>query len=73
MASAGVLADEAGLGKKVQAAALVALLAEARGCPGPHLVLAPRALLSGWVGPLQTSIICGIYLIEIYYIHRICC
>lgn len=57
VACAGVLADEAGLGKTVQAAALLALLAESKGCPGPHLVLVPRAVLSGWVGAPADSII----------------
>lgn len=55
MLRAGVLADEMGLGKTVQAISLVALLAEAKDCPGPHLVLAPKAVLPNWVRILQTS------------------
>ena len=38
----GILADEMGLGKTIQTIALLALLAEAKGNPGPHLVLAPK-------------------------------
>ena len=38
----GILADEMGLGKTIQTIALLALLAEAKGNPGPHIVLAPK-------------------------------
>lgn len=47
-----------GLGKTVQTVALVAALAQYKGCTGPHLVLAPKAVLPNWVRtclkPLQS-------------------
>ena len=47
--SPGVLADDMGLGKTVQTVALVAALAQYKACDGPHLILAPKAVLPNWV------------------------
>jgi hypothetical protein len=44
----GILADEMGLGKTIQCIALFAYLAEMKGNRGPHLVLAPKAVLPNW-------------------------
>ena len=44
----GILADEMGLGKTIQTIAFVAFLMESKGDPGPHLVLAPKAVLPNW-------------------------
>ncbi len=38
-----------GLGKTVQTVALVAALAQYKACDGPHLILAPKAVLPNWV------------------------
>ena len=44
----GILADEMGLGKTVQTIALVAHLLERGQLSGPHLILAPKAVLPNW-------------------------
>jgi hypothetical protein len=44
----GILADEMGLGKTIQCISLFAYLAEVKGNRGPHLVLAPKAVLPNW-------------------------
>ncbi|EFJ49947.1 hypothetical protein VOLCADRAFT_37155, partial [Volvox carteri f. nagariensis] len=49
----GVLADEMGLGKTLQAVSLLAHLAEAGRSKGPHLVAAPKAVLSNWVAEMS--------------------
>eukprot|EP00898_Chlorokybus_atmophyticus_P006098 jgi/Chlat1/648/Chrsp103S00966 len=45
----GILADEMGLGKTVQTIALLAYLLEHKGVQGPHLIVAPKAVLSNWM------------------------
>eukprot|EP00803_Ostreobium_quekettii_P000818 evm.model.scf_544.7 EVM.evm.TU.scf_544.7 scf_544:32803-45870(+) len=45
----GILADEMGLGKTIQAIALLAFLMENGDSKGPHLVVAPKAVLLNWV------------------------
>lgn len=45
----GILADEMGLGKTIQTISLVAWLMEAKQECGPHLIIAPKAVLSNWV------------------------
>lgn len=44
----GILADEMGLGKTIQCISLFAYLAEVKDNHGPHLVLAPKAVLPNW-------------------------
>eukprot|EP00850_Spirogloea_muscicola_P024018 SM000424S15771 [mRNA] locus=s424:17992:24037:+ [translate_table: standard] len=50
----GVLADEMGLGKTIQTIALVAYLHEKKGVHGPHLILAPKAVLPNWAQEFAT-------------------
>lgn len=50
----GILADEMGLGKTIQTIALVAYLAEKKGVTGPHLILAPKAVLPNWAHEFAT-------------------
>ncbi len=45
----GILADEMGLGKTIQTIAYIAFLQEHKGNKGPHIVLAPKAVLHNWV------------------------
>ncbi|KAL3626242.1 putative ATP-dependent DNA helicase chr12 [Castilleja foliolosa] len=45
----GILADEMGLGKTIQTIALIAYLIENKGVNGPHLIVAPKAVLPNWV------------------------
>ncbi|KAJ4955644.1 hypothetical protein NE237_012427 [Protea cynaroides] len=45
----GILADEMGLGKTIQTISLVAYLMEKKGVVGPHLIVAPKAVLPNWV------------------------
>ena len=52
-----------GLGKTVQTVALVAALAQYKGCTGPHLVLAPKAVLPNWVRIWFVT--CGVH-----FVHR---
>ncbi|XP_026193651.1 chromodomain-helicase-DNA-binding protein 1-like [Cyclospora cayetanensis] len=49
----GLLADEMGLGKTYQTIALLAFLKEARGCEGPHLILAPKSTIGNWMAELR--------------------
>ncbi|CAN8244108.1 unnamed protein product [Cochlearia groenlandica] len=44
----GILADEMGLGKTIQTIALIAYLIENKDVHGPHLILAPKAVLPNW-------------------------
>ncbi|OEL32478.1 putative ATP-dependent DNA helicase CHR12 [Dichanthelium oligosanthes] len=44
----GILADEMGLGKTIQTIALIAYLLEKKEVPGPHLIIAPKAVLPNW-------------------------
>ncbi|KAK9808778.1 hypothetical protein WJX72_003449 [[Myrmecia] bisecta] len=44
----GILADEMGLGKTIQTIGLLAFLMEKKGNNGPHMILAPKAVLSNW-------------------------
>ena len=37
-----------GLGKTIQTISLLATLAERKGVPGPHMILAPKAVQSNW-------------------------
>ncbi|KAF5175558.1 Snf2 chromatin remodeling protein [Thalictrum thalictroides] len=45
----GILADEMGLGKTIQTIALIAYLMEKKNVLGPHLIVAPKAVLPNWV------------------------
>ncbi|KAM5569323.1 putative ATP-dependent DNA helicase CHR12 [Rosa sericea] len=45
----GILADEMGLGKTIQTISLIAYLIENKGVTGPHLIVAPKAVLPNWV------------------------
>lgn len=45
----GILADEMGLGKTIQTIALIAYLMEKKNVMGPHLIVAPKAVLPNWV------------------------
>ncbi|KAG6664462.1 hypothetical protein I3843_02G081600 [Carya illinoinensis] len=45
----GILADEMGLGKTIQTISLIAYLMEYKGVPGPHLIVAPKAVLPNWI------------------------
>lgn len=50
----GILADEMGLGKTIQTISLVAYLLENKNVVGPHLIVAPKAVLPNWVHEFQT-------------------
>ncbi|XP_043690556.1 probable ATP-dependent DNA helicase CHR12 isoform X2 [Telopea speciosissima] len=50
----GILADEMGLGKTIQTISLVAYLMEKKGVVGPHLIVAPKAVLPNWVNEFAT-------------------
>ncbi|XP_058208498.1 probable ATP-dependent DNA helicase CHR12 isoform X2 [Rhododendron vialii] len=50
----GILADEMGLGKTIQTISLVAYLMENKGVAGPHLIIAPKAVLPNWVNEFST-------------------
>ncbi|XP_077246989.1 SNF2/Brahma-type chromatin-remodeling protein CHR12 [Tasmannia lanceolata] len=50
----GILADEMGLGKTIQTIALIAYLMENKGVSGPHLIVAPKAVLPNWVHEFST-------------------
>ncbi|KAL7144672.1 hypothetical protein ABFS83_07G028500 [Erythranthe nasuta] len=50
----GILADEMGLGKTIQTIALIAYLIENKGVTGPHLIVAPKAVLPNWVNEFMT-------------------
>lgn len=60
----GILADEMGLGKTIQTISLVAYLLENKNVVGPHLIVAPKAVLPNWVHEFQTwvpSIVAVLY------------
>ncbi|XP_057538661.1 probable ATP-dependent DNA helicase CHR12 [Amaranthus tricolor] len=60
----GILADEMGLGKTIQTISLIAYLMENKGVAGPHLIVAPKAVLPNWVHEFQTwvpSIVAVLY------------
>ncbi|KAL2922518.1 putative ATP-dependent DNA helicase CHR12 [Bienertia sinuspersici] len=60
----GILADEMGLGKTIQTISLIAYLLENKGVTGPHLIVAPKAVLPNWVHEFQTwvpSIVAVLY------------
>lgn len=50
----GILADEMGLGKTIQTISLIAYLIEYKGVTGPHLIVAPKAVLPNWVNEFST-------------------
>ncbi|KAL8162208.1 hypothetical protein V2J09_013697 [Rumex salicifolius] len=50
----GILADEMGLGKTIQTISLIAYLMENKGVTGPHLIVAPKAVLPNWVAEFTT-------------------
>ncbi|XWS54012.1 hypothetical protein CRYUN_Cryun10bG0051300 [Craigia yunnanensis] len=50
----GILADEMGLGKTIQAISLIAYLMENKGVTGPHLIVAPKAVLPNWIHEFST-------------------
>ncbi|XP_078429763.1 SNF2/Brahma-type chromatin-remodeling protein CHR12 [Wolffia australiana] len=60
----GILADEMGLGKTIQTIALIAYLIEHKGVSGPHLIVAPKAVLPNWANEFATwapSIVAVLY------------
>ncbi|RAL44280.1 hypothetical protein DM860_015640 [Cuscuta australis] len=60
----GILADEMGLGKTIQTISLIAHLMENKGVTGPHLIVAPKAVLPNWINEFQTwapSIVAVLY------------
>ena len=48
----GILADEMGLGKTIQVMSLVAYLMEKKANYGPHLIIAPKAVIVNWKAEL---------------------
>ncbi|XP_050217949.1 probable ATP-dependent DNA helicase CHR12 [Mercurialis annua] len=52
----GILADEMGLGKTIQTISLIAYLKEKKGIRGPHLIVAPKAVLPNWINEFSTWI-----------------
>ncbi|XP_078167535.1 putative ATP-dependent DNA helicase CHR719 isoform X1 [Carex rostrata] len=50
----GILADEMGLGKTIQTIALIAYLIENKGVTGPHMIIAPKAVLPNWAQEFST-------------------
>ncbi|RDX84282.1 putative ATP-dependent DNA helicase CHR12, partial [Mucuna pruriens] len=50
----GILADEMGLGKTIQTISLIAYLMEHKGVTGPHLIVAPKAVLPNWINEFTT-------------------
>lgn len=44
----GILADEMGLGKTIQSVAFIAYLMEHKGNFGPHIIVAPKAVIPNW-------------------------
>ncbi|XVF63178.1 hypothetical protein PTKIN_Ptkin09bG0067400 [Pterospermum kingtungense] len=50
----GILADEMGLGKTIQTISLIAYLLENKGVTGPHLIVAPKAVLPNWIHEFST-------------------
>ncbi|CAK9173647.1 unnamed protein product [Ilex paraguariensis] len=60
----GILADEMGLGKTIQTISLIAYLMETKGVTGPHLIVAPKAVLPNWIHEFSTwapSIVAVLY------------
>ncbi|MCO5585700.1 hypothetical protein L7F22_039636 [Adiantum nelumboides] len=60
----GILADEMGLGKTIQTIALLSYLMENKGLSGPHLIIAPKAVLPNWDHEFRTwapSIVAVLY------------
>ncbi|CAL9775744.1 unnamed protein product [Musa acuminata subsp. burmannicoides] len=60
----GILADEMGLGKTIQTIALIAYLMENKCVTGPHLIVAPKAVLPNWINEFSTwapSIVAVLY------------
>ena len=45
----GLLADDMGMGKTIQAIAFICYLKEAKGIRGPHLVIAPKSTIPNWM------------------------
>ncbi|KAF9673907.1 hypothetical protein SADUNF_Sadunf10G0072700 [Salix dunnii] len=52
----GILADEMGLGKTIQTISLIAYLKEKKGVCGPHLIVAPKAVLPNWINEFSSWI-----------------
>ncbi|XP_027164831.1 probable ATP-dependent DNA helicase CHR12 [Coffea eugenioides] len=50
----GILADEMGLGKTIQTISLIVYLMENKGVTGPHLIVAPKAVLPNWINEFAT-------------------
>ncbi|KAJ3708494.1 hypothetical protein LUZ61_012199 [Rhynchospora tenuis] len=50
----GILADEMGLGKTIQTIALISYLIENKGVTGPHMIIAPKAVLPNWASEFST-------------------
>ncbi|CAN1129376.1 Probable ATP-dependent DNA helicase CHR12 [Linum perenne] len=50
----GILADEMGLGKTIQTISLIAYLKEKKGIAGPHIIMAPKAVLPNWINEFAT-------------------
>ena len=50
----GILADEMGLGKTIQTISLIAYLMEYKDVTGPHLIVAPKAVLPNWIHEFTT-------------------
>lgn len=50
----GILADEMGLGKTIQTISLIAYLLEKKDVSGPHLIVAPKAVLPNWSNEFKT-------------------
>ncbi|CAI0391511.1 unnamed protein product [Linum tenue] len=50
----GILADEMGLGKTIQTISLIAHLKEKKGVAGPHIIMAPKAVLPNWMNEFAT-------------------
>ncbi|GJN36078.1 hypothetical protein PR202_gb24914 [Eleusine coracana subsp. coracana] len=50
----GILADEMGLGKTIQTIAFIAYLLEKKEVTGPHLIIAPKAVLPNWSNEFKT-------------------
>lgn len=49
----GILADEMGLGKTLQTISMLAYLRESRGVTGPHIVIAPKSVVSNWIREIK--------------------
>ena len=49
----GILADEMGLGKTIMTIAFIAYLWETVHISGPHLIVAPNAVVLNWLSEFQ--------------------